>query len=138
MNIRQALFIIPGTVFGFLLYKAEVISHSRIQAMFHFKEAHLYLIIASAVVTGALSLQILKRIHIGSFNGKDFPWPNKPMSKGLYMGGFIFGVGWYITGACPGPIAVQIGAGAWPALATLVGAILGTYMYSILRPKLPH
>jgi len=137
-RIAPFLFIIPGTLFGLLLYKANAVSPDSIRAMFQFKEAHLYLVIASAVATGALSLQILKRLKFGKFDGSQMPWPSKPLTKGLYWGGCIFGAGWYIAGACPGPITVQLGAGAWPALFTFAGVLLGTYFYARFRSKLPH
>ena len=129
---------ILGALFGLILFKGEVASQLKIRAMFHFEEPDLYLIIGSAVLVGAVSLQLLKRIEKRLSLRTPISYPKKEMSKGVVIGGFCFGMGWYITGACPGPIAVQIGSGAWPAVATFVGALLGTYLYARLKPKLPH
>ncbi|MBN2716602.1 MAG: YeeE/YedE family protein [Deltaproteobacteria bacterium] len=135
MNLLQLLL---GTLFGLLLFKGELASQPKIRAMFHFEEPDLFLVIASAVVVGVLSLQILKMIERKGLVQKRFSYPQKEMTKGVMIGGFLFGVGWYITGACPGPMGVQIGAGAWPALITLSGAVAGTYIYARLRHRLPH
>ena len=137
MNLLQLML---GALFGLILFKGELASHPKIRAMFHFEEPDLFLVIASAVVVGAISLQLLKVIEKKSEgkNKKQFSYPKKEMSKGVIIGGFLFGAGWYITGACPGPIGVQIGSGAWPAIITLAGAILGTYLYARIRDKLPH
>lgn len=135
MNFVQFLL---GGLFGLLLFKGGAASQLKIRAMFHFKEPDLYLIIGSAVLVGVVSLQLLKFVEKRIPPKIPFEYPKKEMSKGVIIGGFCFGMGWYITGACPGPIAVQVGGGAWPALGTLAGAILGTYLYARIRSKLPH
>ena len=127
-----------GILFGLILYKGEVASLLKIRAMFHFEEPDLYLIIGSAVLVGVISLQLLKRIERMHPPRTPFSYPKKEMNKGVLIGGFCFGMGWYLTGACPGPIAVQIGAGAWPAVATFVGALLGTYIFARYKDKLPQ
>jgi uncharacterized membrane protein YedE/YeeE len=106
--------------------------------MFLFKEWHMFLIIGSAVITGMLSIYLIRKFKIKTLEGEDITIPNKEFNKGYIIGGLIFGIGWAITGACPGPIFAQIGAGELPAIITLAGAVLGTYIYSIFRPKLPH
>ncbi|MBN2339929.1 MAG: YeeE/YedE family protein [Deltaproteobacteria bacterium] len=135
MNLLQ---LVLGALFGLILFKGELAGQPKIRAMFHFEEPDLFLVIASAVVVGLVSLQLLKSVERRSNGKKRFSYPKKEMTKGVIIGGFLFGVGWYITGACPGPIAVQIGSGAWPALLTLLGAVLGTYAYARLRHRLPH
>lgn len=134
----NGLQLILGSLFGLILYKGELASHPKIRAMFHFEEPDLFLVIGSAVLVGALSLQVLKWVEKKSQGKKKFSYPQKAMNKGVVIGGFLFGVGWYITGACPGPIGVQIGSGAWPAVITLLGAIGGTYAYARLKHRLPH
>ena len=134
----NALQLFLGALFGLVLFKSEVAALPKIRAMFHFEEPDLYLIIGSAVIVGALSLQILKIIEKKIKPQTPISYPKKEMTKGGVIGGFLFGMGWYITGACPGPIAVQVGSGAWPAVFTLAGAIAGTYIYARLNPKLPH
>ncbi len=134
----NALQFILGGLFGLILFKGQVASLPKIRAMFGFREPDLYLIIGSAVAVGIFSLQILKRVERHLPLKTPFHYPEKEMTKGVIIGGLCFGMGWYITGACPGPIAVQVGAGDWPAWATLAGAVLGTYLYARLKHRLPH
>jgi uncharacterized membrane protein YedE/YeeE len=98
----------------------------------------MYLVIGSAVVTGALAVILFKKLKIKSKDGTPLDYSPKPFHKGFVIGGILFGMGWAITGACPGPIYAQVGAGAYPAIATLLGAILGAYLYHALKGKLPH
>lgn len=130
--------LLLGLGFGIVLVKSEVISWFRIQAMFRFEEAHMYLIIGSAVVVGAISLFIVKRLHLKTVSGEEIYIREKPFNKGVVAGGIIFGMGWAITGACPGPIYAQIGSGAYMALVTFISALLGAYLYAFFQPKLPH
>lgn len=130
--------LLLGTYFGVLLVKSEVVRWERIHKMFLFQEAHMYLIIGTAVVVGAISMQLIKRFQLRSLDGKPISYTPKPYHKGLMIGGALFGMGWAITGACPGPIYAQIGAGAWPAIITFLGALGGMYLYAYLRPSLPH
>jgi hypothetical protein len=106
--------------------------------MFLFKEAHMYLIIGLAIGVAMLSMLLIKRLDIKSVDGKPIKYEPKPYHTGVILGGMLFGAGWAITGACPGPIYAQIGAGAWMALFTFVGAILGMFSYAALKPKLSH
>jgi uncharacterized membrane protein YedE/YeeE len=98
----------------------------------------MYLIIGSAVVVGAISIQIVKRMKVKSILGEPLEFHGKQFHKGFIIGGIIFGIGWAITGACPGPVFAQIGAGEYPALATLAGGLLGAFLYHSFKTKLPH
>ena len=128
---------ILGITFGFVLTKSEVISWFRIQKMFRFEEAYMYLIICTAIIVGVISVQILKRIKWKSVSKEELDFSGKELNKGTIIGGTIFGVGWAITGACPGPIFAQIGTGEYAAIATLIGAISGSLLYNIFKKKLP-
>lgn len=130
--------LLIGLGFGIVLVKSEVISWFRIQAMFRFQEAHMYLIIGSAVVVGVISLLIIKRFEMKTVSGEAITIREKPFNKGVILGGIIFGMGWAITGACPGPIYAQIGSGAYMAIVTFVSALLGAYLYAFFQPKLPY
>ncbi len=136
--MKNFVFVLLGTAFGIILTKSEVISWFRIHKMFLFKEPYMYLIIVSAVVVGIISIQILKRMKIKSLTDEEMKFEGKDFNKGFIIGGVIFGIGWAITGACPGPIFAQIGAGAYPAIFTLIGAVLGAYLYNRFRDKLLH
>lgn len=134
---RLFVFLI-GIYFGIVLTKSEVVSWFRIQRMFRFEEAHMYLIIGSAVVVGAISLWLYKRLGQVDYTGHPVAIPSKGFDKGIIIGGITFGLGWAITGACPGPIYAQLGSGEYLALLTFAGAFLGAYLYAYLRPYLPH
>jgi uncharacterized protein len=127
-----------GAYFGIVLIKSEVVRWQRVHDMFLFREAHMYLIIATGIVVAAIAMQLIKRFHVKTIDGEPITYKRKPFHKGVIPGGILFGAGWAITGACPGPIYAQVGAGAWMALATLAGAILGMYAYAYAKPKLPH
>lgn len=130
--------IILGITFGFILTKSEVISWFRIQKMFRFEEPYMYLIIGTAVVVGFISIQLLKTLGVKSITKEELDLSGKVLNKGTIFGGVIFGIGWAITGACPGPIFAQIGSGEYAAVATLGGALLGAFFYNLIRNKLPH
>jgi uncharacterized membrane protein YedE/YeeE len=130
--------LITGVYLGILFIKSEVASWERIHNMFLFKEAHMYLIIGLAICVAMCSMLLIKRLGIKSVDGKPITYDPKPYHTGVIIGGMLFGAGWAITGACPGPIYAQIGAGAWMALFTFVGAMLGMFTYAALKPKLPH
>ena len=131
-------YLVAGTWFGIILVKAEVISWFRIQEMFHLQSFHMYGVIGSAVVTGIISLQIIKRFKIKSIYGEPILLPEKKFNKGQIYGGLLFGLGWAITGACPGPLFAQIGTGLLVVLVTLTSAIVGTWLYGRFRERLPH
>lgn len=134
-NIR---YLIAGTFFGIVLVKAQVISWFRIQEMFQLTSFHMYGVIGTAVVTGIISLQLIKRFNIKTIQGEPVSVAPKTFNKGQIFGGLLFGVGWAITGACPGPLFAQIGTGVTVVGVTLLSAIAGTWIYGALKPKLPH
>jgi len=136
--MKNALSLIVGIYFGIVLIKSEVASWFRIQHMFHFEEAHMYLVLCSAVAVGAISVQIIRRCSLKTVEGEPVPKPEKALQKGTIIGGIIFGMGWAITGACPGPIYAQIGSGESLALLSFAGAFIGACLYTQFRPKLPH
>jgi uncharacterized protein len=129
-----------GTFFGVLLVMSEVVSWFRIQEMFRFQAFHMYGIIGSAVIIGAASLQIIKRFDLRTIRGEPITIKDKPMNRGVnqFLGGSLFGLGWGLLGACPGPLYALIGAGITPLLVGLLGALLGAFTYGQLMPKLPH
>ena len=134
-NIKYAL---AGILFGILLVKSEVISWFRIQEMFHLQSFHMYGVIGSAVVTGIISIGLIKKLHIKTIYGEPIVLLPKKFNKGLIYGGLLFGFGWALTGACPGPLFAQIGSGATVILVSLLSAVAGTWVYGYLREKLPH
>lgn len=128
-----------GVYFGVVLVKAEVVSWYRIQEMFHFQSVHMYGIIGLAVVVGAVSVAILKAARVRSLEGVEIAPSGKPFNRvGNPVGGLIFGFGWALTGACPGPLYAILGAGYWPILLAILSAILGVLTYGYLKPRLPH
>jgi len=131
-------FFLVGILFGIVLVKGEVISWFRIQEMFRFQSFHMYGVIGSAVVVGIISLWIIKRFQLKSIDGDIISFSAKYFHKGQIFGGLLFGFGWALTGACPGPLFAQIGAGFSVVLAGLLSAIAGTWVYGVLRDKLPH
>jgi uncharacterized membrane protein YedE/YeeE len=135
---KNIIYIIYGILFGIILTKSEVISWFRIRNMFLFNEAHMYLIIGSAIFIGMVSVILLKKFSVRSLDDQELDFSGKSYHRGFIYGGLIFGVGWAITGACPGPIFAQIGTGAYPAIFTLLGSVIGAYLYHALKSKLPH
>lgn len=137
--MKYLKFILLGAVFGIILIKAEVISWFRIQEMFRFQSFHMYGIIGSAVVVGAISVFLIKKLNIKSINGEEINLTPKPFNKvGNITGGFIFGLGWALVGACPGPLYALLGSGYTVILLPIMGAITGVIVYGALKNKLPH
>jgi uncharacterized protein len=134
-NLKYLLF---GLAFGLVLTKAEVISWFRIQEMFRFQSFHMYGVIGSAVLTGIASLQILRRLKPKSADGQQLVFPKKPWHQGVWIGGITFGLGWALTGACPGPMFALIGSGYSIYIVPLAAAVAGAWSYGLLREKLPH
>lgn len=130
--------LLVGTYFGIVLTKSEVVRWQRVHDMFLFNEPFMYLIIGTGVAVAGIAMLILKGGNAKSIQGKPIKYEPKPFHTGVVLGGMIFGAGWAITGACPGPIYAQIGGGAWIALFTLAGAIGGMFLYAWLKPRLPH
>ena len=131
-------FLLAGIVFGILLIKGEVISWFRIQEMFRLQSFHMYGVIGSAILTGMISLQIIKKFRVKSINKEIIALKPKKFQKGYIYGGLLFGFGWAITGACPGPLFAQIGSGATVVIITLLSAVAGTWVYGYFRERLPH
>lgn len=131
-------YLITGILFGIILVKSEVISWFRIQEMFRLESFHMYGVIGSAVVTGIISILIIKKFKIKTIYGEKINLYPKKFNKGQIYGGLIFGFGWALTGACPGPLFALIGTGALVIVVTLLSAIVGTWVYGVLRETLPH
>lgn len=128
-----------GLYFGFVLVKAEVLSWYRIQEMFRFHSFHMYGTIGLAIAVGMLTVWAIKRWQLRSVDGEAIVFSDKDRSWARYLlGGSLFGLGWALTGACPGPIAALIGAGMPAFTVVLLAALLGTWSYGVLRSRLPH
>lgn len=131
-------YLVAGTLFGIVFVKAEIISWYRIQEMFRLQSFHMFGIIGSAVVVAMISVQLIKRFNIKTIYGEQVHFHPKEFSKGNIYGGLLFGFGWAVTGACPGPLFAQIGAGTTVVIITLLSAIAGTWVYGWMRERLPH
>ena len=127
-----------GLIFGIILVKSEVISWYRIQEMFRLQAFHMSGVIGSAVAVGAFSVFLIKKFKTKSIEGEEIEFHTRPFSKGNIIGGLLFGFGWAMTGACPGPLYAQIGAGGAITVITLLAALAGTWVYGYCREKLPH
>lgn len=137
--MRTAAFLVIGIVFGVVMYKSEAASWFRIFEMFHFDSFHMYGIIGSALVTGIVGVTLMKRKNLKDFFGKSIVIPAKERGfKRYFYGGVIFGLGWALAGACPGPIYTLIGAGYVSILVVLAGGLLGAFLYGLLKKRLPH
>lgn len=135
----DARFLAIGAYFGFVLIKAEVASWYRIQEMFRFQSFHMYGVIGGAILVAMVTVWAIRRFGVRAVNGGPIAFERKPPQWRRYAyGGVVFGVGWALAGACPGPIAALIGAGLWPFTIVLVSAMLGTYAYGVLERRLPH
>jgi uncharacterized protein len=131
-------YLVVGVLFGIVFVKAEVISWFRIQEMFRLQSFHMYGIIGSAIGVGAASIFLIKKFEIKTMYGEPIQFTTKEFNKGQVYGGLLFGFGWAITGACPGPLFAQIGTGATVIAVTLLSAIAGTWTYGYFREKLPN
>lgn len=137
--MKRLVFILLGVVFGIVMYKSETASWFRIFEMFNFQSFHMYGFIGSALVVGVVGIQIFKRKEMKSLEGNEMDLTPKAKSIPRYLiGGTFFGLGWALVGACPGPIFVLLGAGMFSIGIVIIGALVGTYLYGILRSKLPH
>lgn len=131
-------YIVTGVLFGIILVKGEVVSWFRIQEMFRLQSFHMYGVIGSAIVVGIISVWLIKKLKIKTVHSEKIELHPKPFSKGQIIGGILFGFGWALTGACPGPLFALIGSGALVIIVALFSAIAGTWVYGLLRNKLPH
>ncbi|MBD0833204.1 DUF6691 family protein [Aestuariibaculum sediminum] len=132
-------FLLVGIFFGIVLTKSEAVSWYRIYEMFRFQSFHMYGIIGTAIASGVLFLQLAKRGTIKSIKGADIFVPKKDKSIARYIiGGTIFGLGWALVGACPGPMYILLGAGYYTIAIVIIAAIIGTFIYGVVKNKLPH
>ncbi len=137
--MRTISYLLIGILFGITLFKSEAASWFRIYEMFRFESFHMYGIIGTAVILGISIVQVIKRFKIKSFYGQKIIFYPKEQSIGRYIiGGIIFGLGWALAGACPGPMFTLAGAGFLPILIVILFAIIGTFLYGLLKDKLPH
>lgn len=131
-------YLFPGMIFGIVLVKSEVVSWYRIQEMFRLQSFHMYGVIGSAVVTGMIGILLIKKFKVKTIYGEDIHIPKRKFSMGQIYGGLIFGFGWALTGACPGPLFALVGTGVSVMVIALLSAIAGTWLYGKIREQLPH
>ena len=137
--MKTLKYILPGILFGIVMTKSEAVSWYRIQEMFRFESFHMYGIIGTAVILATALTFFSKKFNFKSIEGSELNFKNKDRSIARYLiGGIIFGLGWAMTGACPGPMFTLVGHGVWSILIVILSSILGTYAYGALRSKLPH
>ncbi|MQP52439.1 MULTISPECIES: DUF6691 family protein [unclassified Flavobacterium] len=137
--MKLARFFLTGIFFGIVLTKAEAVSWYRIYEMFQFQSFHMYGIIGTALFTGIVGIQIIKKFKIKDYNGYPIHIIEKERGFWRYIiGGTLFGLGWALVGSCPGPIFILLGTGTYAIAVVLIGALLGTYIYGLLKDKLPH
>lgn len=132
-------FLFVGIIFGIVLVKSEAVSWYRIYEMFKFESFHMYGIIGTAIGTGVILLLLAKQFKLNNLEGEQMNVPKK--DKGLFryiIGGTLFGLGWALSGACPGPMYILVGTGAFSVLIVIAAALFGTYVYGIIKDKLPH
>ncbi|HEX8270835.1 MAG TPA: DUF6691 family protein [Flavobacterium sp.] len=137
--VKAIKYIIVGFIFGIVLTKSEAVSWYRIYEMFHFQSFHMYGIIMTAVATGLIGVQLIKRSGMKDIKGEPIVIADKEKGSFRYwVGGLVFGLGWALAGTCPGPIFILIGAGFWSLLFVLAGALAGTFLYGLIKDRLPH
>ena len=136
--MKHIKFILAGIFFGIVLTKGEAISWYRMQEMFHFQSFHMFGIFMTAIPVGAISLFLIKKLNIKTLSGNTVTVPNKTFHRGIIFGSLIFGFGWALTGACPGPLYAQLGSGVLVTVITLLSAVFGTWTYALMRERLPH
>lgn len=138
MNKKLMIALALGTYFGFVLVRSEVVSWFRIQEMFRFQSFHMFGIIGVAVVIGIISVQLIKHFQVKAINGEAITFKPKTITKANFIGGGLFGLGWAMTGACPGPLYALVGNGNTVIIIALISALLGVYVYGAVKDKLPH
>ena len=136
--MKNLKFILVGIVFGIVFVKAEIISWFRIQEMFRFQSFHMFGVIGTAVVVGLISVQLIKKLNIKTLSGEAISINPKTYTKGTIIGSLLFGFGWAITGACPGPLFAEIGSGFFSIFVTMLSALAGTWTYGYFQKRLPH
>ncbi len=135
--MKNIKFLLLGIVFGIALTKGEAISWYRIQEMFRFESFHMFGLFMTAVPVGAVSILLIRKLKLHSFDGQSIAVPKKVYHHGVILGGLIFGFGWALTGACPGPLYAQLGAGYTVTGVTFLSAVVGTWVFAWLQPYLP-
>ncbi len=130
--------LLIGIYFGIVLIKTQVISWFQINDMFLFKDPYMYLVISSAIAVGLVSVFLIRRFESQTIEGDEIVIKERPFHPGNVVGGTIFGMGWAITGACPGPIYAHLGAGTFLMIFTFIGALTGMYLYAFFQSRLPH
>lgn len=137
--MKYLKYILVGFIFGIVLTKAEAVSWYRIYEMFQFQSFHMYGIIMTAIGVGVIGVQIIKRKQLKDIDGNQIVIQDKEKGSARYwVGGLLFGLGWAMVGACPGPIFIMLGAGFMSVGLILIGALLGTFLYGVVKDKLPH
>ncbi len=136
--ISNLKYVAVGVFFGIVFVKAEIVSWFRIQEMFQLQSFHMYGVIGTAVVVAAISTFLIKKFNLKTIYGEPVVFDPKPFQKGNIIGGLMFGLGWALTGACPGPMYGLIGSGYLIFAVVLLSAISGTFAYGWLRDRLPH
>ncbi|HEU5145430.1 MAG TPA: DUF6691 family protein [Chryseosolibacter sp.] len=136
--ISNLKYLVLGVLFGIVFVKAEIISWYRIQEMFRLHSFHMYGVIGTAVVVGMISVWLIKKFNIRTLQNESVVFHEKKFHWGNVIGALIFGLGWALTGACPGPLFAQIGSGFLVVIVTLFSAIAGTWVYGLVRERLPH
>lgn len=136
--LRYGLVLLAGMLFGIVLVKGQVASWFRIQEMFHFQSFHMFGVIGSAVLVAMVSVQLLQRLGARAIDGAPIAIAAKSRDRGQIIGGVLFGIGWSLTGACPGPMYALLGGIGWPAAVMLLAALTGAWTYGQLRERLPH
>ncbi len=137
--MKYIKFLLAGILFGIVMTKAEIISWFRIYEMFRFESFHMYGVIGSTVILGVIMIQVMKRTQMKNISGGEINFKPKDKSIIRYLlGGTLFGLGWSLSGACPGPMFVLVGYGYLSILIVILGALLGTFTYGVLKDKLPH
>jgi uncharacterized membrane protein YedE/YeeE len=137
--MKSIKFILIGFLFGIVLTKSEAVSWYRIYEMFQFQSFHMYGIIMVAIMVGVVGLQLIKRNQIKNSQGQPIAIADKEKGSFRYwIGGMFFGLGWALVGSCPGPIFILLGAGFFPVVLVLLGALLGTFFYGLIKDHLPH
>jgi uncharacterized membrane protein YedE/YeeE len=137
-TMRNVLYLIVGVLFGLALTKGEAVSWYRMQEMFHFQSFHMYGIFMTAVPVAAISIWLIKTFNVRTLDGEAVEIPEKKFHKGIILGGLIFGFGWALTGACPGPLYALIGGGYTVTLVTFISALAGTWVFARVEHRLPR
>lgn len=136
--MKNLKYLLVGIVFGIIFVKAEIFSWFRIQEMFHLQSFFMYGIIGTAIIVSMISVFIIKKFNVKTFSGEAINFEDKESNKGQIYGGLIFGIGWAITGSCPGPLYAQLSTGFLVMSIVLLSAVVGTWCYGYFKSKLPH